>query len=162
MFNYKSAIIILFSAMLLGSCGSDSKSDITRLNWMLGKWEGMDDQGLRFTEHWVATGAGTFSCKGSVTAPNGDTIYKEVLKIEKLGNELFYVSTVPEKEGPVHYKIEVLTDNNVLFTNREFDFPQEVEYKLEKPNALSVQLRGIGKEDKNKKRLEQLTFQKME
>lgn len=148
--------------MLLGSCGSDNKSDISQLNWMLGKWEGLDDQGLRFSEHWEASGAAGFTCKGSVTASNGDTLYKEVLKIEKLGNELFYISTVPEQPGPVHYKIEMISDKQVMFTNRDFDFPQEVTYTLEKTGVMSVKLTGNGKEDKTKKRLEELTFQKTE
>jgi hypothetical protein len=84
------------------------------------------------------------------TIRNGDTVFNEKLKIEKIGDEIFYIADVKHNAAPVYFKLTSLNDNEAVFENPQHDFPQKIVYKNIDGN-LNASIEGPGKEGKWKK-----------
>jgi hypothetical protein len=120
-----------------------------KLNWVLDKWVGEGNGGTMY-ESWVKTDDNLF--KGDAyTIRNGDTVFTESLKIEKVGDDIFYVATVAHNPGPVSFKLVGLSDNEAVFENPEHDFPNRIIYTLRDDGSLYARIEG-----KNKKGVEKI------
>jgi hypothetical protein len=138
----KSALrIILFSAFAVSGC--TTTGNIEDINWLIGHWQGLDANGLVFHEHWERAEKNAFVGSGATLKPDGDTLWKETLKIEVIEGVLFYVATVPGNKAPVHFKMVKGDSHNAVFENKEHDFPQRISYILETNNTVRVKLEGL-------------------
>ena len=141
-------ILLLLPVVLIGlqfsSCGN-STGDIEDISWLIGTWSGRDMNDLTFNENWERDGKNSFTGSGSTVTPDGDTIFKETLKINLVEGTPYYVATVPGNKGPVLFKMVKGDKQNAIFENREHDFPQRIAYTLENNNHMSVKLEGIEK-----------------
>lgn len=148
---FLSVVTILFS-----SCTSGEEK-INELSWLLGTWEGIDDNELMFVEVWTK-GEGTWmNGKGATITPDGDTLFKEVLKIELVEGTPYYVATVPENPGPVLFRLVESDASHAVFENLDHDFPQRIEYTLQTNSTLFVKLDGI---ENGVPKSESLSFEK--
>lgn len=142
--------------MLFSSCRSGEEK-INELSWLLGTWEGIDDNELMFVEVWTK-GEGTWmNGKGATITPDGDTLFKEVLKIELVEGTPYYVATVPENPGPVLFRLVESDGAHAVFENLDHDFPQRIEYTLQTNSTLFVKLDGI---ENGAPKSESLSFEK--
>jgi hypothetical protein len=135
------SFLLALPLMLMISCTDAAK--IEQLDWMLGTWEGIDDNELTFVEVWNKGTGNSMYGSGATITPDGDTLFKETLKIELVEGTPYYVATVPENPGPVLFKLVESDDNHCVFENLEHDFPQRISYRLETKNTLSVKLEGF-------------------
>jgi hypothetical protein len=141
---------------LASSCTSGDEK-INELSWLLGTWEGIDDNELMFVEVWTK-GEGTWmNGKGATITPDGDTLFKEVLKIELVEGTPYYVATVPENPGPVLFKLVESNKSHCVFENLDHDFPQRIEYTLQTNSTLLVRLDGV---ENGTPKTESLSFEK--
>lgn len=139
-FHYRllfSAASLLFS-LALGSCTSGGMDSLKVLE---GTWKGTQENFV-FIETWKVTSPDAMTGSGC-GLQEGDTVFTEALKIEKLGDEIFYIATVKENPGPVHFKLTNPTDNTFSFINKEHDFPQEILYEVKGKDTLHVTLTGM-------------------
>jgi hypothetical protein len=148
--------IVSCVALVLVSCTSGEEK-INQLSWLLGTWEGIDDNELMFVEVWTK-GEGTWmNGKGATITPDGDTLFKETLKIELVEGTPYYVATVPENPGPVLFRLVESSESHAVFENLDHDFPQRIEYTLQTNSTLFVRLDGI---ESGKPKSESLSFEK--
>lgn len=147
-------LIIPVLAAALASCSNPSIED---LEWMLGTWEGIDENELIFVEVWERGAGNSFVGKGATITPDGDTLFKETLKIELVEGTPYYVATVPENPGPVLFKLVEGDEKHCIFENLDHDFPQRIAYTLETKSTMSVKLEGI---ENGLPRMESLSFEK--
>ena len=154
-------ILLIFPIALIAiqfsSCGN-ATSDIEDINWLIGKWHGVDVNELVFNESWEREGKNSFTGFGCIITPDGDTVFKETLKINLVEGNLYYVATVPENKGPVLFKMVSGGKQNAVFENREHDFPQRISYLLENNNHMSVKLEGV---EKGIPKTEKLQFERV-
>ncbi|MGL4596444.1 MAG: DUF6265 family protein [Bacteroidia bacterium] len=150
-------IASLLLAIFLTNCTGNSYEKLGALEWMLGNWQGRTPEGLIFSENWERAGANGFTGKGLAISPQGDTVFRESLRIDLIEGVPYYIATVPENPGPVLFKMFSDKDQVWIFENKEHDFPQRIIYKLEKQNLLTVRLEGI---EKGRPKREELSFQK--
>jgi hypothetical protein len=150
--------IFLFALTLFSLTGCTSGEEkINQLSWLLGTWEGVDDNGLLFVEVWTK-GEGTWmNGKGATLTPEGDTVFKETLKIELVEGTPYYVATVPENPGPVLFRLVEGSESHCVFENTDHDFPQRIEYTLQTNSTLFVKLDGV---EKGIPKSESLSFEK--
>ena len=144
---------------LLCACGGEEKPTMDDLSWMIGSWQGISPDGQKFCEQWEKDATGAFIGKGCALSAQGDTLFKEVLKVEAIEGTPFYVATLPENPGPVHFKLKSLKNKSAHFENMKHDFPQQIIYTLEKDKVIHVELRGL-RDGKNA--IQELVFQKMD
>lgn len=150
----KSLLLAGFVILALSSCSNGSISDLT---WMIGTWEGIDENDLTFVEEWQKGGENSMFGKGSTITPDGDTLFKEVLSIELVEGVPYYVAKVPENPAPVLFKLVEADETHCVFENLEHDFPQRIAYTLETKSTMLVKLEGM-KDGLPKS--ESLTFEK--
>lgn len=143
---------------LLASCGGEKKNSVDDLSWMLGSWQGVTAEGQRFSEQWEKDATGAMVGKGCGLGPDGDTLFKEVLKVETIEGTPYYIATIPSNPGPVHFKLVSLEGNSAHFENKAHDFPQQINYTLEKQNVIHVELFGT---IDGKKAKQELVFEKI-
>src|ERR1044072_8739052 len=119
------SIIFVLLVATLSSCSSGSIDD---LQWMLGTWEGVDANELTFVEVWKQGNAKDMIGSGATITPDGDTLFKETLKIELVEGTPYYVATVPENPGPVLFIMMKGDETHCVFENLDHDFPQRISY----------------------------------
>lgn len=78
----------------------------------------------------------------SYVIQQGDTVYRDKLKIELIGETPCYVLTLPETKEPVIYKMTKSAEHLAVFENNEHDFPKLVYYELV-GDSLHVKFEGV-------------------
>lgn len=146
----------MITAFLFSSCTSGEEK-INALSWLNGTWEGIDDNGLLFVENWKKGSGNWMDGKGATLTPDGDTLFKETLKIELVEGTPYYVATVPQNPGPVLFRLVESDASHCVFENLDHDFPQRIEYILETKSTLFVRLEGV---EKGVPKTESLSFEK--
>jgi hypothetical protein len=147
---------IIFIAMQFSSC--ENTGSIENINWMIGQWQGTDVNDLVFHEVWEMDGKNSLTGSSCTVTPEGDTIYRETLKINLVEGNPYFVSTVPNTKGPVLFKMVQGDEQKAVFENSEHDFPQSISYTLENKNHMNVKLEGI---EKGQPKVEQLEFERV-
>jgi hypothetical protein len=136
--------IALFVIFINFSAGmAQNNPEMEKLSWIIDRWVSASEGDTRSYEHWEKINDGLFA-GGSETLKNGDTIFAEKLKIEKIGDDIFYIADVKHNPAPVMFKMTWLNDNEAVFENPEHDFPQKISYKLEE-GILHAAIEGPGK-----------------
>ncbi len=148
---------ILFFAIQFSSCGNTS-GNIENIDWLIGQWQGKDVNDLVFHENWERDGKSSFTGSSCTITPDGDTIYRETLKINLVDGTPYFVSTVPKTKGPVLFKMVQGDAQTAIFENRDHDFPQRISYTLENNNHMKVKLEGI---EKGQPKIERLQFERV-
>lgn len=113
-----------------------------KLLWIVGRWENTDGD-TKSIEHWEKINGSLYE-GGSETVKNGQTIFSEILKIQKFGEEIFYIADVKHNPATVMFKLTSLDDNCAVFENTEHDFPKKITYKYE-DGSLHAWIEGPGK-----------------
>ncbi len=148
MTKLKYSLLLLLPLLL--SCSSP----MSDLELILHEWSG-EQGGANFTERWEKVSDTEY--KGTGVGKMGeDTVFKEFLKIEQLGEEVFYVAN-PNNEGPVHFKLTSQKNNMFTFEKPDHDFPKTIIYNFKSEDSLLVQL--LGNRD-GQQAVEQLVFTK--
>ncbi|MGL5891985.1 MAG: DUF6265 family protein [Bacteroidia bacterium] len=147
----------LLALLLVSGCGTYSSLD--DFSWMLGNWSHTDEKnGVDFHESWSRSGANTFSGTGVAVDFNGDTLFKETLKLELIDGVPYYVATVPKNPGPVLFRLVESSKQLAIFENKDHDFPQRIRYELDPANKLQVRLDGV---EAGKPKIERLKFERI-
>jgi hypothetical protein len=153
----KQAITTLFMAAVLFSSCTNGEEKINQISWLVGTWEGIDDNELVFVEVWTKGSGNWMDGKGATLAPTGDTLFKETLKIELVEGTPYYVATVPQNPGPVLFRLVEGDESHCVFENLDHDFPQRIVYTLETNSTLHVRLEGV---ENGAPKTESLNFEK--
>jgi hypothetical protein len=111
---------------------SQTENKMEKLSWILDKWVSKDSNSISY-ETWSKVNSDLFEGH-SQTIKNGDTVFSEKLKIQKIGNDIFYIADVKHNPAPVAFKLTSITDNEAVFENPEHDFPKKITYKNEDGN----------------------------
>ena len=106
---------------------SNEKSKIDDLKWFLGRWMQTEGPDLVSYEEWKRVSPSLYQGL-AWTIYHSDTVHVETIDLSLEGQDLYYIPTVEENEGPVRFKMSVMSADSVLFENPEHDFPQKITY----------------------------------
>lgn len=113
---------------------------LDRLAWLAGDWR-MERAGRVVDEHWMAP-AGGVMLGVSRTVAKGKVVEHEFLQIrEGPGGDLFYVA-LPAKQKEATFKVMAQTETEVVFENKEHDFPQVIGYRLNPDGSVLAWIEG--------------------
>lgn len=132
-------------------------SKIKQMDWVIGKWENNAGDGS-FHEIWTKTNDTIYSGRSFMIA-NEDTVFSESISLELKQNELFYIPTVSNQNNakPIEFKFIAIENNEIIFENKEHDFPQRIIYKQLAPDSLYARVEG---NDKGKFRKEEFLMKR--
>jgi Domain of unknown function (DUF6265) len=134
--------VLLFSALLFTAFTLANDKPIEKAQWILGRWEYIDKDGL-LTEEWTKQNDSVFVGYSSYVM-HGETLFEEQLRMEQHGNDLFYIPTVKDQNGgkAVEFKLTAITANSFVFENPAHDFPQTISYTHPTPDSLVAEIAG--------------------
>lgn len=113
---------------------------LERLRWLAGDWR-MERAGRVVDEHWMAP-AGGVMLGMSRTVAKGKVLEHEYVQIrEGPGGDLFYVA-LPAKQKEATFKVVSQADTEVVFENKEHDFPQVIGYRLNPDGSVLAWIEG--------------------
>jgi hypothetical protein len=120
--------------------------DLDSLDWLLGRWQ--TAAAPRVTEeHWTRITPDTWEGSGRTLEPStGKVLGEESLRLVGMSGGVFYLAKVSHNELPVAFRLTRSGPGRAIFENPSHDFPRKLEYELQAPDSLSVQVSdGAGK-----------------
>lgn len=115
-------------------------ASLARLAWLAGNWR-MEKGGRVMDEQWMAPAGGVMLGMARTVA-KGKVIEYEFTQIrEGPGGELFYVAQ-PAKQKEAAFKVVAQTETDVVFENKEHDFPQTIAYSLRADGTMLAYIEG--------------------
>ncbi len=146
--------LAIFGLLLLPTvlAGADEKKSgqaapgaaVGKLAWLAGNWR-MEKAGRVVDEQWMAPAAGVMLGM-SRTVAKSKVIGHEFVQIrEGPGGDLYYIAR-PSGQKEAAFRILALTDNEIVFENKEHDFPQKITYTLQADGSLLAAIEGTGKD----------------
>ncbi|MDQ3022199.1 MAG: DUF6265 family protein [Bacteroidota bacterium] len=110
---------------------------LSRLEWLIGEWEGIQGTGI-YHEEWERVNDTEFKGK-AYFIKKGEIINPEKLKLHSDNYEIYYIADVSHNPNPVSFRMTEIEENIVVFENPEHDFPQKITYiKKEQDSLLAI------------------------
>jgi hypothetical protein len=127
--------------ILLTLAACQAGGDLSDLDWVLGKWQVNDSNNY---EEWVKVNDGLLQGKGYKIRDNR-TIVNETIEISLSGNEVFYIPTVMNQNAgvPVEFKLVSKSATEIVFENKEHDFPQRIIYVKNGGMQIDARIEGV-------------------
>ena len=118
-----------------------SAQDITinQFKWMEGSWV-MKDGKSEFYEHWARQSDHLLTGK-SYMLVKGDTVMRELLRIEKVGRHWVYIAAI-NKDEPTLFTLKEAKGNALIFENKEHNYPQRIAYEQKEDGSLMAWIEG--------------------
>ncbi len=144
----------IFSFLLvfiLFSCQNKKGSrEIDQLVWLVGNWETIAPQGQLY-ENWTQSND-TILKGSSHMVINDDTVFTESLSIEQRNDGLYYIPSVSNQNAgkPVLFRFIENNNGEIIFENKEHDFPQRIIYKHPHPDTLYARIEGLDNKEYRK------------
>ena len=135
-------ILATVSILMIGSW-TQRKSEIKKLEWLLGTWVTKTPKGSLY-ETWTRKSNTEFQGK-SYYLKEKDTILFESVRLVERDSKIHYIVTVKKhnNELPVDFVSKEIKDpTSLVFENPLHDFPQAISYKKMGKDSLMAEISG--------------------
>jgi hypothetical protein len=113
--------------------------ELTRLSWMEGRWQGVQD-GLAMEEHWTSP-AGDALLGMHKDVKDGKLVSFEFLRVERTAAGVRYLAS-PRSALPTPFLLVEIAERRVVFENKDLEFPHRILYWLAADGALHARIEG--------------------
>jgi len=121
------------------------KSDFEQLSWLVGTWRGESEKATSY-ESWERIGDRKMKGSG-FRVVKGDTVFSEILRLELVGDKVFYIADVEHNRREVAFRLVKVNRSEAQFENLLHDFPKRIVY-LRKPSGdLHVYIEGEARKE---------------
>lgn len=131
-------------------------AQLNKASWLVGEWGNTSKEGV-LTETWTTENDSTYTGK-TYFITGKDTAFTETIQLMEKNNELHYMPTISDQnEGKqVTFLMTSATDKQLVFENKEHDFPQKITYNKITNDSIVAEIFGMkdGKESKESYPLE--------
>jgi hypothetical protein len=122
---------------------------LVKLTWLTGSWR-QEKSGRVTEEHWLGPAGGAM-LGVSRTIAKGRELEHEFMQIrEGPGGDLFFIAH-PTGQKEAAFKLLSLSDTEVVFENKEHDFPQTISYALQADGTVLAAIEGLTADGKTKR-----------
>jgi hypothetical protein len=137
---------LLFAIEIVYSQSSSQRAmdDFKKLDWLEGNWTSLDVKpGRSAYESWQKISPTEWKGLG-VNMKGRDTAFVEKLKLVIKNDSIYYVADLAENNGPVYFKLTLITDHSFVCENSQHDFPKKIIYQKD-GNKIKATISGDGK-----------------
>jgi len=134
--------VIVF-ALITASCQQfETNRAVDRLVNLEGTWC-LQGEGKILCEQWMQLENGDFAGVGFEVL-NGDTLFLEELKIERIKNKLSYSALVYlQNDGNwIHFDLRTNVGDVLIFENKKHDFPKQIRLQFQSAELMNVYVLG--------------------
>lgn len=117
--------------MLLIACKSTQKAQIQNISRLTGVWTQQLDSSVYRVESWMELNDSSFIGFGALIESD-DTIFREDLKILRVGKKWYYVADVDENPESIFFRMDSIRRSGFVAKNPIHDFPNRIHYALSK------------------------------
>ncbi len=130
--------IVLFFLVLI-AC--KTQVELSEMSWFLGKWQVNESNSF---EEWESVADNLYRGKEYKIRKN-DTLVTETITIVQKGKEVFYIPSVKDQnEGKsVAFKLISKNAEELIFENKNHDFPQRIIYVKVGEDQIDARIEGI-------------------
>jgi len=133
-------VALLFPLVVLAQQPPPPMATVAKLAWLAGSWR-LERNGRVVEEQWMAP-AGGVMLGMSRTVAKGKVVEHEFVQIrEGPDGGLFYIA-LPSRQKEATFKLATQTDTEVVFENKDHDFPQVIGYRLNPDGSLLAWIEG--------------------
>jgi hypothetical protein len=132
------------AAVLIVSCGSAETTgnteepvkptydELHQASWLIGRWENTSEEGS-LSEIWTEVNDSTYQANTYFAIPTGDTVFTEEIQLHQSGKHVWYSTKVSDQNDgkAVDFNMTKVSDKEIVFENKEHDYPQKIHYKLD-------------------------------
>ncbi|MPT35526.1 MAG: hypothetical protein E2604_10670 [Flavobacterium sp.] len=138
----KTKLPLLFTSLMFLGAWTQQSTDIKKANWIIGTWENKTSKGSLY-ETWRKINDHEYRGK-SYILQGKDTVVFETIQLVQEGSNLFYIPTVKDQNNnqPVHFIAKTSSTTQLVFENRQHDFPQMITYTKTSADALTAEISG--------------------
>lgn len=121
---------------------SKNQTKLQEMEWVIGKWEQVTKDGVLY-EFWSKVNDSMYSGK-SFMISNLDTIFSEKISLVLRNSDLYYIPTVSHQNNsePVTFKLVSNKSNEMVFENKQHDFPQRIIYSHQTSDSFYARIEG--------------------
>ncbi|QQX75662.1 MULTISPECIES: DUF6265 family protein [Aequorivita] len=116
---------------------------IEQMQWLLGTW--VNQNGEEYSqETWSAENDSTFTAYSFVEVNKKKVVFAETMALEQKGENLLLTVAVANQNDkkPVTFKMISLENGQVIFENKNNDFPQRIVYTNSAKDSLHAWIEG--------------------
>jgi hypothetical protein len=130
----------LASCVLMLLCRCAQADGVEQLGWLAGCWthEGSDPGSV---EIWMQPAAGTLFGV-SRALKNNQVVSHEFMQIQTTSEGIVFVAQ-PSNQARASFVAIRLTADEVIFENRQHDFPQRVMYRRKTEDSIAARIEGL-------------------
>ena len=142
--------IAMLTGLLLCGCSPETPPEEAResaddarfaqLTWIAGEWQREAD-GKIYRESWEVAHALQLNGR-AYKIVDGDTTVTELLSLEQIGDDIFYIPIVPHNPGPVKFKLVRVDESEAVFENMAHDYPNRIIYRRQEDGGLHARIEG--------------------
>jgi len=118
-----------------------AKEPLDALTWLEGEWVRETTRG-EAVEIWDRVSDDTMEGSATLATEEGRVV-TEFLRIEGLGEDVFYVAKPRENAMPTPFRLVSSDKTHFVFENPDHDFPQRIIYVREDYRHLRVRIEGM-------------------
>ena len=142
--------IAMLTGLLLCGCSPEKPAEeandaagdtrFAQLTWIAGEWQ-REANGKIYRESWEI--AHVLQLNGrAYKIVDGDTTVTELLSLEQIGADIFYIPIVPHNPGPVKFKLVRVDESKAVFENMAHDYPNRIIYRRQEDGGLHARIEG--------------------
>lgn len=143
-------LFVVFGIIILSAWTKKQTSNIQKAQWLIGTWENKNQKGSIY-ETWSQTNNNEYSGKSYIVKEK-DTIVFENIRLVQNQDGLFYIPIFKNQNDglPIRFAIKTISDTQLVFENKEHDFPQIISYTKIGVDSLIAEISGIKKGQERK------------
>lgn len=132
----------LLGFIILCGWSVQQTNTIEKAEWLIGTWENKTPGGSIY-ETWIKTNHKKLSGKSYILKEKDTIVFETIELVQQEGN-LFYIPTVKNQNGglPVRFAARKISENQLIFENKQHDFPQTISYMKTGTNSLLAEISG--------------------
>lgn len=110
--------------------------------WIVGTWK-METPRVTIYESWTRTADGHYTGEGFYYR-NEEKVIRETLELVLRDGTWYYIPTVPDQNDgqAVSFTCVSASEKELIFENKEHDFPQSIRYELQDATHLLAEISG--------------------
>ena len=122
------------------AAAASAPARIDAIAWLTGSWVRKTSRG-DIVEEWARVSRRTMEGM-SYTMGRGARRVTEYLRLDQLGDDLFYIAKPSENPRPVAFTLTAIDSSRFQFENADHDFPQTITYTRLPGDSLLVVIEG--------------------
>jgi hypothetical protein len=141
-------LTLIFSCNKYDSKGNLIKNykELEKAKWLLGEWIKTDSLGT-LKEFWTNQDDSTFVGQSYYIQNEKDTLHFESIELIQDQEHLIYTTTIKGENNGTAIPFQMTKDGDslLIFENPKHDYPQKMEYRLQKNKNISIIISGKSK-----------------